>query len=495
MRRDARGALGVSAAAIALGVALLVGVQLARIPRYYAPTGRRPAFTASRPARSSSFHGLKKPVRVTVFMDRDSPLWTPVSELLSRYRALSQRSRSSSSTPGAIPRGPRRQRRSSGGDPPGHGGFPFRRPQEVRRRRQDGRVRVHRRPVGRAAPRDEGVQGGGSVHFGDPSRRGGPSSPRLLRLSGHGEGSIDAGERGRGFADAKQLLERDNLTVATWESLGKDAVRSRRERALRRRSSHGAARAGNRAIAKYLAAGGEYFSSSIPFCPCRERPASDFGSERYSPTTGSGSAPTSSWTRQTPSRSSVPGPSLPTGTAATRSCGPRSRGPSGHPRARAVRVERRERCLGHDPGRDFRRRLGRDGALRPRERAEERSGGRAGPGEPRGGRRPRGEREDSREERQTRGRRELPLRRRGLSRHRRQRQPFPELNPLVDRGGAEKRIGIAPKTRAGLPSLNQAQSVGSPSSILGMPAMAILLGIWVWYRRRDERPVSSRISF
>ena len=48
--------------------------------------------------------------------------------------------------------------------------------------------------------------------------------PRLLL-----EGPRRGGDRlrpsaGRGYADAKQLLERDNMTVGTWDSLGKDAL-------------------------------------------------------------------------------------------------------------------------------------------------------------------------------------------------------------------------------------------------------------------------------
>jgi gliding motility-associatede transport system auxiliary component len=61
------------------------------------------------------------------------------------------------------------------------------------------------------------------------------------------------------------------------------------------------------------------------------------------------------------------------------------------------------------------------------------------------------------------------------------------LNAIHWLTGAEKRIGIAPKTpeQASL-ALTQAQVRRiSLFSILGLPAMAILLGIAVWYRRRD----------
>ena len=61
------------------------------------------------------------------------------------------------------------------------------------------------------------------------------------------------------------------------------------------------------------------------------------------------------------------------------------------------------------------------------------------------------------------------------------------LNSIHWLTGSEKKIGIAPKTpeQASL-SLTQAQVRRiSLLAILGMPGMAILLGIWVWYRRRD----------
>jgi ABC-type uncharacterized transport system involved in gliding motility auxiliary subunit len=53
--------------------------------------------------------------------------------------------------------------------------------------------------------------------------------------------------------------------------------------------------------------------------------------------------------------------------------------------------------------------------------------------------------------------------------------------------GSEKQIGIAPKTpeQASL-SLTQSQvrRIGL-FSIVGLPALAVMLGGWVWYRRRD----------
>ena len=72
-----------------------------------------------------------------------------------------------------------------------------------------------------------------------------------------------------------------------------------------------------------------------------------------------------------------------------------------------------------------------------------------------------------------------------LDRQRRQRQPLLELGSLA--GGEEKLVGIAPKTpeQASLAlTRTQVNRIGL-FAILGMPAWRSLLGVWVWYRRRD----------
>jgi ABC-type uncharacterized transport system involved in gliding motility auxiliary subunit len=61
------------------------------------------------------------------------------------------------------------------------------------------------------------------------------------------------------------------------------------------------------------------------------------------------------------------------------------------------------------------------------------------------------------------------------------------LNSIHWLTGSEKQIGIAPKTpEQASVSLTQGQvrRIGL-FSIFGLPALAIVLGVWVWYRRRD----------
>lgn len=53
--------------------------------------------------------------------------------------------------------------------------------------------------------------------------------------------------------------------------------------------------------------------------------------------------------------------------------------------------------------------------------------------------------------------------------------------------GTEKQIGIAPKTpEQASVSLSDSQVRRiSIASILGLPGLAVLLGVWVWFKRRD----------
>jgi ABC-type uncharacterized transport system involved in gliding motility auxiliary subunit len=61
------------------------------------------------------------------------------------------------------------------------------------------------------------------------------------------------------------------------------------------------------------------------------------------------------------------------------------------------------------------------------------------------------------------------------------------LNSIHWLTGVEKQIGIAPKTleQASLAlTQSQVRRIGL-FSVLGLPALAVLLGVYVWYRRRD----------
>jgi len=101
--------------------------------------------------------------------------------------------------------------------------------------------------------------------------------PKVYFSKGHGEGAIDSGERGRGFVDAKQVLERSNMTVGTWDSLGKDGLPADADLVVVAgpRSAFLEPEAG--ALEKYLAGGGHALLLLDPILPGPGAPPLDLG--------------------------------------------------------------------------------------------------------------------------------------------------------------------------------------------------------------------------
>ncbi|HEY6066412.1 MAG TPA: Gldg family protein, partial [Thermoanaerobaculia bacterium] len=89
MNRARAARAGASAAAIVLGIALVIGVNWLGSRHWARGDWTKTRLYSVSATTRKLVGGLSKPVRVTVFMDRDSRLWAPVSELLARYRALS----------------------------------------------------------------------------------------------------------------------------------------------------------------------------------------------------------------------------------------------------------------------------------------------------------------------------------------------------------------------------------------------------------------------
>ncbi|MEP6994434.1 MAG: Gldg family protein, partial [Acidobacteriota bacterium] len=94
---------------------------------------------------------------------------------------------------------------------------------------------------------------------------------------GHGEAAIDSGEHGRGYADVKQLLERDNLVVSSWDSLGKDAIPADADLLVVAGPRTPFLEPEAAALEKYLAAGGRLLLLLDPVLPGAGSPPPDFG--------------------------------------------------------------------------------------------------------------------------------------------------------------------------------------------------------------------------
>jgi ABC-type uncharacterized transport system involved in gliding motility auxiliary subunit len=266
---------GVSAAAIALAAAILVGVNWLGSRHWSRGDWTKTHLYSLSTTTKKLVGGLSKPVRVTVFMDRESRLYTPVIEILSRYRALSPKIEVEELDP-------KRNLARAQGVARELGGI---RQNTVVFRSGDRKKYVEEdkladfdfagAQMGRGAPEIKNFKGEeaftSAILAVTESR-----TPHVYFSSGHGEASIDSGERGQGFADAKQLLERDNLTVAKWESLGKDSVPADADAIVVAgpRTAFLEPEAG--ALAKYLAGGGRILLLLDPVLPAPGAPAADF---------------------------------------------------------------------------------------------------------------------------------------------------------------------------------------------------------------------------
>jgi gliding motility-associatede transport system auxiliary component len=248
--------VGGSAAAIALAAAILVGVNWLGSRHWVRGDWTKTHLYSLSETTRKLVGGLTKPVRVTVFMDRDSRLYVPVSELLSRYRALSPKIEVEELDPKRNPARAEALVREFGI-----------RQSTVVFRSGDRKKYVEEdkladydysgMQMGRGAPELKAFKGEEAFTSAILAVTE-DKTPRLYFSSGHGEASLDSGERGRGLADAKQLLERDNLSAAKWESLGKDAIPAE-------------------ALARYVAQGGRLLLMLDPVLPAPGAPPPDFG--------------------------------------------------------------------------------------------------------------------------------------------------------------------------------------------------------------------------
>ncbi len=167
--------------------------------------------------------GLTRPVQVTVFMTRNSRLYQPVSELLSRYRTESAKVEVEFLDP---ERNPMRAEALVKQFGIRQNTVVFRSGERKKYVEEDklADFDFSGAQMG-AAPQIRSFKGEEAFTSAilDVTEK---SVSKIYFSSGHGEPKIDSQERGRGFAQARQLLERENLSVASWDSLGKGSVPS-----------------------------------------------------------------------------------------------------------------------------------------------------------------------------------------------------------------------------------------------------------------------------
>jgi ABC-type uncharacterized transport system involved in gliding motility auxiliary subunit len=267
--------VGGSAAAIALAAAILVGVNWLGSRHWVRGDWTKTHLYSLSETTRKLVGGLTKPVRVTVFMDRDSRLYTPVSEILSRYRALSPKIEVEELDPKRNPARAEALVREFGIR---QSTVVFRSGNRKKYVEEDklAEYDYSGMQTGRGAPEMKAFKGEEAFTSAILAVTE-DKTPHVYFSSGHGEASLESGERGRGLADAKQLLERDNQSVAKWESLGKDAIPRDADVVVVAgpRTAFLEPEAG--ALEKYVSAGGHVFLMLDPVLPVPGSPPADFG--------------------------------------------------------------------------------------------------------------------------------------------------------------------------------------------------------------------------
>ena len=217
---------------------------------------------------------LSKPVRVTVFMTRSSRLYQPVAELLNRYRRLSPKIEVEFLDP---ERNPARAEALVKDFGIRQNTVVFRSGDRKKYVEEDKLADFDFAAAGMGGAPEikafKGEEAFTSAILDVTENR----AVKIYFTSGHGEPAVDSQERGRGFAQAKQLLERSNVTVGTWSSLGKADLPADASVVVVAGPKTAWLDPETGALQKYLAGGGRALILADPVLPTPGSPAPDLG--------------------------------------------------------------------------------------------------------------------------------------------------------------------------------------------------------------------------
>lgn len=266
---------GTSALAIGLAAAILVGINYLGARHWVRSDWTKARIYSLSETSRKVVSGLKAPVRVTVFMTRGSRLYQPVSELLNRYRQLSPKIEVEIIDPERNPARAQSLVREFGI-----------RQNTVVFRSGDKRKYVEEDRLADFDFAAAGMGGGApeiKAFKGEQAFTSAilevteSSTTKVYFSSGHGEPSLDSAERGRGLSEAKQMLERDNVRVASWESLGKGEVPADASAIVVAGPRTAFLEPEAEALRKYLAGGGRALILLDPVLPGPGATRSDLG--------------------------------------------------------------------------------------------------------------------------------------------------------------------------------------------------------------------------
>ena len=262
-----------STAGIVLGLALLAGINWIGSRHWWRGDWTSTGLYSISETTRKTVEALRKPVRVTVFMTRQSRLYQPVSELLNRYRRLSSKIEIEYLDP-------------------------ERNPMRAEALVKEFGIRQNT-VVFRSGDRKKYVEESALADFDFAGGMGGAPPIKAFKgeeaftsailevtenkvtkvyfTAGHGEPALDSSERGRGFADAKQALERQNRTVSAWSSLGKGDLPADANVVVVAGPRTAFLEPETAALAKYLAGGGRALVLADPVLPSPGAPPADLG--------------------------------------------------------------------------------------------------------------------------------------------------------------------------------------------------------------------------
>ena len=265
---------GTSAVAILLAVALFAGINYLSSRHWARGDWTKTQIYSLSEQTKKVLAGLKTPVRVTVFMTGEARLYQPVRELLSRYQDASPKIEVEYLDP----------RRNLARAEALVKEFGIRQSTVVFRSGERKKYVEEEK----LADMDMGMGGMGAAPT-IKSFKGEEAftsailavteqrQPKVVFAQGHGEAPLDSGERGRGYADAKQLLERDNMTVGTWNALGKADLPADADVIVVAGPQAAWLEPETAALEKYLAGGGHALVLLDPVLPGAGAPPADLG--------------------------------------------------------------------------------------------------------------------------------------------------------------------------------------------------------------------------
>ena len=267
---------GTSAAGVLLGAALLLGVNYLAARHWARADWTRARIYSLSEQTKKILAGLKEPVRVTVFMTpNQSRLLPEVKELLTRYQAGSPKIEVEYLDPQRNPARAEALIQESAGV----------RLNTVVFRSGDKKKFV---PEDKLADFDFAGMGMG----GAPSLKAFKGEeaftsalvsvtetrqPKVVFSKGHGEADLESSERGVGYSEVKQMLERDNMVVETWDSLGKGNIPAGADVVVVAGPQTAFLAPEADALQQYLAGGGRALILLDPVLPGPGAPPSDLG--------------------------------------------------------------------------------------------------------------------------------------------------------------------------------------------------------------------------